>query len=150
MNWWIAACAAVVAAVAVAGANRARTPAHTTMTNDNCATCHADTPPADHTAAFIDADHGPIGRGDAPQCTGCHVDRLTECDACHAADEPEWHTRLMREPWRTLPARDEHAAEARKHRERCAGCHTARFQRQCAGCHRRDETWTGIRAKGQR
>jgi hypothetical protein len=150
VNWWIAICAAVVAVVVVAGANRARTPAHQTMAEGNCAGCHADTPPADHTAAFIDGEHGPISRGQAAQCIACHSDRHADCDECHANEQPEWHTKPMRQPWRTLSARDEHAAEARKRRELCGGCHIARFQRQCANCHRRDESWTGIVPGGLR
>lgn len=142
--------AAVLAVTVVSAGYRSQRTAGHAVSSDRCGNCHADTPPADHTTAFIKTDHGHRARTNRFECTGCHRDQRKECDACHLADNPKWHTEAVGEPAAGIHQRNEHRAAAAKHRSACAECHAQVFQRQCAACHRADETWLVNPTKGER
>ena len=104
---------------------------------NNCATCHNDSPPRTHSLEFIEAGHGPVALINRQQCVACH--KQSSCDDCHQKTQPAWHTENFRRPACGWRQRDEHALVATGHRNSCSECHAKRFQDQCASCHRPDE-----------
>jgi hypothetical protein len=100
--------------------------AHSTATADrcsmchqesSCASCHLDTPPANHTNYFRLRGHGLFARMDRQNCSTCH--RSDSCDSCHRETRPLNHTGN----WGGV--RSNH----------CLGCHFPLGSDSCATCH---------------
>jgi hypothetical protein len=83
----------------------------------DCASCHATTPPENHTAAWRRVGHGITARFDRQSCATCHTP--DSCRTCHSENPPRSHAGGFGSP------RNQH----------CLGCHEPLQGEGCATCH---------------
>jgi len=89
---------------------------------NDCDTCHSQTPPESHSRPEWTHSHGKLGTFDEDQCLMCHSDQ--SCQECHMSTMPKDHTNFFR--------RRSHGKIASWDRDRCMTCHK---QDYCEACH---------------
>jgi hypothetical protein len=86
--------------------------------DSQCAGCHRETPPANHTNFWRQRGHGVAVRIDRDTCRTCHT--VDYCDRCHREVQPRSHLASFGAPL------DRH----------CLTCHSPLRSEQCFVCHK--------------